>query len=158
MKNYKNILAALIAVVLIGLVVIAFTAKPKATNTITETGIDPVTGEAFPTKTNVSISESAEKLAQCVADSGAKFYGAYWCPHCADQKAVFGKFAKKLPYVECSKIGGREQTDACKAEKIESYPTWKFADGTVISRVLSLQELASRTDCPFIDNTVTEAK
>ena len=29
-------------------------------------------------------------LAERVADSGAVFYGASWCPHCQEQKAMFG--------------------------------------------------------------------
>ena len=33
-------------------------------------------------------------------------YGAYWCPHCAHQKELFGAEAWSLiPYVECSLKG-----------------------------------------------------
>ncbi len=41
-------------------------------------------------------------FATCIKDSGAKFYGAFWCSHCQEQKAMFGKSSKLLPYVECS--------------------------------------------------------
>jgi len=34
-----------------------------------------------------------DTLAQCIADSGAKFYGAFWCPHCQNQKQAFGSAA-----------------------------------------------------------------
>ena len=50
-----------------------------------------------------STSSPKVALAQCLADKGATFYGAYWCPHCNNQKLSFGnKAAKKLPYVECA--------------------------------------------------------
>jgi hypothetical protein len=28
-------------------------------------------------------------FAQCLKDKDAKFYGAFWCPHCQNQKAMF---------------------------------------------------------------------
>lgn len=55
-----------------------------------------------------------DTFAQCITDSGAKFFGAYWCPHCAAQKALFGKSAKKLPYYECA-LQGEEKAASDKA-------------------------------------------
>jgi len=70
-----------------------------------------------------------QALAIHLADSGAKFYGAYWCPRCQAQKAEFEASAKRLPYVECSSGGrGSALTKACSAEKIRSYPTWIIGD------------------------------
>ena len=43
-----------------------------------------------------------DDFAKCLGDKGAIFYGAFWCPHCQAQKALFGKSAKLLPYIECS--------------------------------------------------------
>jgi thiol-disulfide isomerase/thioredoxin len=40
-----------------------------------------------------------DALASCLKEKGAVFYGAFWCPHCQNQKAMFGKSAKLLPYV-----------------------------------------------------------
>ncbi len=54
-----------------------------------------------------------DTFAQCISDSGTKFYGTYWCPHCAAQKAIFGKSAKKLPYVECA-LQGEEKAASDK--------------------------------------------
>jgi uncharacterized membrane protein len=66
-----------------------------------------------------------QSLAIHLADKGVKFYGAYWCPRCQQQKAVFEASAKRLPYVECSSGGrGSALTKACAAEKVKSYPTW----------------------------------
>jgi thiol-disulfide isomerase/thioredoxin len=55
-----------------------------------------------------------DAFAQCISDSGAKFYGAYWCPHCQAQKLLFGKSVEKLPYVECA-LQGQEKMDSDNA-------------------------------------------
>lgn len=59
--------------------------------------------------------------------SGAKFYGAYWCPHCQQQKSAFGASARRLPYVECSPNGqSSAPATACISADIKNYPTWIF--------------------------------
>ena len=87
-----------------------------------------------------------DSFAQCISDSGAKFYGADWCPTCNDQKAIFADSAKLLPYVECS-LPNRTQNLGCKKEGIEAYPTWKFVDGTENVGMLSFDQLAEKTGC-----------
>ena len=67
-------------------------------------------------------------FATCLKDKGAQFYGAFWCPHCKEQKAEFGSSVKLLPYVECSTPDANDQTQICKDKGIESYPTWTFRD------------------------------
>lgn len=51
------------------------------------------------------LTESTEQtvdLARRLRAAGAKFYGAFWCSHCFEQKEAFGAAAaKELPYVEC---------------------------------------------------------
>ncbi|PJE74201.1 MAG: hypothetical protein COV01_01760 [Candidatus Taylorbacteria bacterium CG10_big_fil_rev_8_21_14_0_10_41_48] len=86
-------------------------------------------------------------LAQCLKDRGVTFYGAFWCPHCQEQKAEFGKSAKLLPYFECSTPDGSSQLPACREEGIEGYPTWVFADGSRKSEVLTPSALAEITNC-----------
>lgn len=74
-----------------------------------------------------------ETLAQCLTDSGTKFFGAFWCPHCQNQKQLFGRSAAPLlPYVECSTKNGQEQLPICIENNIESYPTWTFPSDIVI--------------------------
>lgn len=87
------------------------------------------------------------ELAQCIADSGATFYGAFWCPHCAEQKALFGSSHEFLPYVECSTPDRQNQTEVCIEAGIESYPTWDLADGTRIGGVQTREQLAELTGC-----------
>ena len=83
-------------------------------------------------------------LAGHLSQTGARFYGAYWCPHCQQQKAMFGPAADRLPYVECSPHGGpgTPQATDCLTAEIKSYPTWRIRDNTY-GRVLSLKELAA---------------
>lgn len=86
-------------------------------------------------------------LAKCIKGSGAKFYGADWCPHCQSQKELFGKSKKYLPYVECSVPGSQAVSYVCKNAKVEAFPTWIFADGTKVEGTQTLEELASKTAC-----------
>ncbi len=88
-----------------------------------------------------------DSFATCIKDSGASFYGAFWCPHCREQKAMFGKSASLLPYVECSTPDGQSQTAICIEKGIKSYPTWIFANGEKGNGTLQLESLASSTGC-----------
>lgn len=70
-----------------------------------------------------------QALAIHLTETGAKFYGAYWCPRCQEQKALFKASADRLPYVECSSGGrGSPLTAPCVANDIRSYPTWIIDD------------------------------
>lgn len=86
-------------------------------------------------------------LAQCISDSGTKMYGAFWCPHCQATKAMFGKSAKLLPYVECSQPDGKGQLPVCDAIGIKGYPTWIFPDGSQLTGEQTLDTLAAKTNC-----------
>ena len=95
-----------------------------------------------------------DSFAECVTESGAIFYGAFWCPHCNDQKAAFGKESmKKIKYVECSLPDRSGQAAICKSKGIQSYPTWVFGDGTGETGFVSLEELSEKTGCSLtVDN------
>lgn len=88
-----------------------------------------------------------DQFADCLKEKGAVFYGTFWCTHCQNQKALFGKSAKRLPYIECSTPDSRGQTTVCKDKKIEGYPTWEFKDGSRLSGEIPLKELAEKTGC-----------
>jgi len=91
-----------------------------------------------------------DQFAQCVSDSGAKFFGAFWCPHCKTQRAMFDRSAKLLPYVECSTPDSRGQLKVCKDAGVTSYPTWDFVVGTTTERVattMELAQIAEKTNC-----------
>ena len=90
-----------------------------------------------------------DDFAECLKDKGATFYGAFWCPHCQNQKSLFGNSAKYLPYVECSTPDGNSQLEICKEQKIQAYPTWQFGDGSKQEGELTLKELSDKTGCPL---------
>jgi uncharacterized membrane protein/glutaredoxin len=85
------------------------------------------------------------EFAQYLAQSGVAMYGAYWCPHCHDQKQLFGKEAFKLiNYVECDPEGLKSQADLCKSKGIQGYPTWEIK-GNLVAGQKTLEELADAT-------------
>ncbi len=96
-----------------------------------------------------------DSLAECAKEKGAVFYGAFWCPHCRDQKKLFGNSAKLIPYQECSTADASGQLQVCIDKKIESYPTWEFADGSRISGTISPEQLAEKTSCPLYNIVAT---
>ena len=68
-----------------------------------------------------------DDFAKCLSDNGAVMYGAWWCPHCEDQKDDFGPSFRHVNYVECGAARGQFNTAACP--DIQSTPTWTDADG-----------------------------
>ncbi len=82
------------------------------------------------------------KLAEHLTKEGAVMYNAYWCPHCHDQKEMFGKEAsEKLNLVECAKDGFKNKRELCEAKGITGFPSWEI-NGSIDSGVKSLEELA----------------
>lgn len=88
-----------------------------------------------------------DDFAVCLKDKGAIFYGAFWCPHCKNQKELFGKSARLLPYVECSLPSGNGQTQECDDKEVKTYPTWEFADKSRETGEIPLTKLAEKTGC-----------
>ena len=86
-------------------------------------------------------------FAKCLAARQATMYGAYWCPHCADQKEMFASSFQYVPYVECGMPGSRAEAQVCKDAGIKHFPTWQFADGERQEGAQSLQALAAKTGC-----------
>lgn len=88
-----------------------------------------------------------DTFAKCLTDKGIKLYGAYWCPHCQDQKKMFGESIKYVNYIECAIPGSNKQAEVCSTEGISGYPTWKYADGSKEAKVKTLQELSDISGC-----------
>ena len=85
----------------------------------------------------------AERLASCLTDQGATMYGLPSCPHCQDQKDMFGDAFKYVDYVDCS-----EHREKCINDGVRTVPTWKISDETVVG-TQELEELANRADCEY---------
>src|SRR5579863_2557147 len=70
-----------------------------------------------------------DSFARCLASKQAKMYGLYWCPHCAEQKEMFGASFHNVPYVECAiKDKPGELAPACKVAGVKLFPSWQFRD------------------------------
>jgi len=89
-----------------------------------------------------SSTPEAIALAEHLSGSGAAMYTAYWCPHCHEQKELFGKQATaKLKVIECAPDGRNSQKALCDSKKIEGFPTWEI-DGKLEVGVKPLAKLA----------------
>jgi len=102
--------------------------------------VDSAPGVAPPVRSESNAGQIA--LAEHLTASGAKIYTAYWCPHCHDQKEMFGRQAtEKLTVIECAPDGRNSQRELCEAKKIEGYPSWEI-NGQLDSGVKPLAKLA----------------
>ena len=81
-------------------------------------------------------------FAECLTKAGVGMYGTDWCPHCQDQKQMFGKSFKKVTYINCD-----ANPKACQAEGVTGYPTWIYPDGDRTSGVQSFAALSEKTGC-----------
>lgn len=88
-----------------------------------------------------------DSFAQCLATKQAKMYGLYWCPHCLEQKEMFGASFHYVPYVECAIKGSSELAPECKAAGLKLFPSWQFGVQPPKEGVLPLEELSERTGC-----------
>lgn len=88
-----------------------------------------------------------DSFAKCLASKQAKMYGLYWCPHCAEQKEMFGKSFQYVPYVECAIKGSRDLMPACTAAGVKLFPSWQFGANKPIEGVFPMQELSDKTGC-----------
>ena len=90
-----------------------------------------------------------DAFARCLSDRGVKMYGAWWCPHCQEEKEKFSASFEYVPYIECGIKGDLHGVaQVCKDAGIHLYPTWQFPPtGERVERVFTLQELSDRTGC-----------
>lgn len=93
-----------------------------------------------------SVVGAYDALAKCLTEKGVKMYGAWWCPHCQNQKKMFGSSWKYINYVECA-IGQSGQTKECRDAHIESYPTWIFPEGKRVTGEQSPESLGQQAGC-----------
>jgi len=88
-----------------------------------------------------------DAFAKCLATKQAKMYGLYWCPHCIEQKEMFGDAFHYVPYQECAVKGSPEIVPACKVAGIKLFPSWQFGMDPPKEGVLSLDALSDKTGC-----------
>ena len=127
---FRGILTALV-VGLIGLGWAAAVNQPAA---------DP--GRGVPPAVRTASTPRSLALADHLTGTGAVMYTAYWCPHCHEQKELFGKEAiARLKIVECAPDGRNSQKQLCDTKNLSGFPTWEI-NGRLDAGVKSLDELA----------------
>ena len=91
-----------------------------------------------------------DALAKCLSEKNIIMYGAYWCPHCQDQKRMFRDSWEFVKYVECASPGDPyTPTEQCKAAGVASYPTWVFPGGSKVPGAQEFDKLAKISGCPL---------
>jgi len=88
-----------------------------------------------------------DAFAQCLALKQAKMYGLYWCPHCIEQKEMFGQSFHYVSYVECAIKGSSELAPQCKIAGVKLFPSWQFGMDPPKEGILSMETLSERTGC-----------
>jgi uncharacterized membrane protein/glutaredoxin len=99
------------------------------------------TGPGIPMPVTTTSSPEAIALAEHLTAKGIVMYSAWWCPHCHEQKQLFGKEATaRLTVIECAPDGRNSQKELCDTKAIEGFPSWEI-DGKLDSGVKPLQRL-----------------
>lgn len=81
-------------------------------------------------------------FAKCLTTKGWAMYGAATCPHCAEQKAMFGDAFKYINYVDCE-----TNLNICVEKNIQGVPTWIGFGGEILVGVQPLEELSRLSVC-----------
>ena len=100
-------------------------------------GISKFTGHAITENDQNKI----DMLAQCLTSNQIKMYGTEWCPHCKDQKELFGSSFKYVDYIDCDK-----QRETCLIAGIQGYPTW-IINNQKYPGTQSLEKLKQLSNC-----------
>ena len=92
-------------------------------------GYKTITGKAVQ-------SGQYDEFAKYLTEQGIVMYGTEWCPHCKNQKELFGNSFQYINYIDCDK-----NQRACDEAGVSGYPTWKI-NGQNYPGVQSLEKLA----------------
>ena len=104
---------------------------------------ESATGTGMAITVTTASTPATIALADHLTATGAVMYSAYWCPHCHDQKQLFGKEASaKLKIIECAPDGQNNQAALCASKNIQGFPTWEIK-GQLDSGQKTLAQLAA---------------
>ena len=91
-----------------------------------------------PAKDIASVNGS---LAQCLSSVGAVMYGSDTCPHCLEQKNLFGTAFAEIKYVNCD-----FNAEACRKENVQYFPMWVIKGKTYLG-VQNFNQLSQFSGC-----------
>jgi hypothetical protein len=80
-------------------------------------------------------------FAKCLTNKSIVFYGSDSCPHCQNQKSMFGSSFQYVQYVNCEK-----NETVCVEKNIKYYPTWEIS-GKLIVGEKPLKDLSKLSGC-----------
>lgn len=92
-------------------------------------------------------ARALDGFAQCLTDKGFTMYGAYWCPHCQNEKRAFGDSFRYVRYVECT-----EDPNICARAGIKGFPTWITDDGRKFEGEQGVERLSELSSCSTVDS------
>lgn len=99
----------------------------------------------------VKEASALDGFAQCLSRKGFVMYGAYWCPHCQNEKAAFGDAFKEVNYVECTKEPNR-----CLDAKVNGYPTWIGPEGIRLEGEQGIERLSEASGCAIRTGRISQ--
>ncbi|MDO8460146.1 MAG: hypothetical protein Q7S74_03485 [Nanoarchaeota archaeon] len=79
------------------------------------------------------------KVAYCLEQEGAEFYGSVYCSECEKQAELFGTAFKQVKYIDCGK-------DKSLCPNIRSVPSW-YINKTIYYGYKNLTELKYLSNC-----------
>lgn len=89
----------------------------------------------------VNTPGSYDDFARCLTEKGVVMYGSKYCPHCLNQKEMFGTSFQYINYVECT-----EDSNLCTEKGITAVPAWSI-NGNLYTGEKTIQELSSLSGC-----------
>lgn len=82
-----------------------------------------------------------DNFAKCLTENGVIMYGSKYCPHCLNQKKMFGDSFKYINYVECA-----DNPTLCTERSIQVVPTWSIKENLYTGEK-TIEELSSLAGC-----------
>lgn len=149
-RDWEEVGQILFTVIIVGMVTIIVTLalysqKDSSVTLSGRTLVPAITTTPEPPKgwdITTTSTEAEISLAEHLSEIGAIMYGAFWCPHCYEQKQLFGKEAfEKITYIECDPSGINPQPNLCTEAGVQSYPSWDI-NGELYRGTQTLEQLA----------------
>jgi len=84
--------------------------------------------------------QNLDNFAKCLTEKWFIMYGSETCPHCQNQKAMFGDSFQYINYVECTK-----EFEPCT--NLKWVPTWEMSSGHYLEWSQKLINLATASTC-----------
>ena len=89
----------------------------------------------------VFADKNYDNFAKCLTEKGIVMYGTSTCPHCQNQKKMFGDSFKYVNYVDCI-----NNTTLCQDNGIQFVPTW-YIGGNLYTGEKTIEQLKSLSGC-----------